>query len=53
MDPLAKQAAKYQARHMMSVLTDKTKIALKTIKGEDMQVRRSSAPAGPGRRPAG
>jgi hypothetical protein len=39
MDPLAKQQAKYQARHMMSVLTDKTKIALKTIKGEDTQVR--------------
>jgi hypothetical protein len=38
MEPQQRQNAKYQATHMMSVLKDKTKIAVKTIKGEDAQV---------------
>ena len=38
MDPMQRQNASYQATHMMSVLKDKTKIAVKTIKGEEAQV---------------
>jgi hypothetical protein len=38
MDPMQRQNAKYQAGHMMSMLKDKTKIAVKTIKGEESQV---------------